>query len=62
MTFKMNFNSTVIRRQSFFFIIIKNVLVPQTSHVKGLHVRTALKLLPVPDNRTKVFAHPALTL
>ena len=51
MTFKMNF--TVIWRQfsavSLFFLI-KNVLVPQKSHVKGIHVWT--KFLPVPDNRT----------
>ena len=53
MTFKMNFYSTVISREfstvSLFFLI-KNVLVPWTSQVKGLHVRT--KFLPVPDNRT----------
>ena len=30
-----------------FIFLIKNVLVPQTSHIKGLHVRT--KFLPVPD-------------
>ena len=30
-----------------FIFLIKNVLVPRTSHIKGLHVRT--KFLPVPD-------------
>ena len=31
------------------FFLIKNVLVPRTSHVKGLHLSTIF--LPVPDNR-----------
>ena len=47
MTFKMNFNSTVIWRQfstvSLFFLI-KIVLVPWTSHVKGLYVRSKFYL------------------
>ena len=50
---KINFNSTVIWSRFStvpVFFCIKNVLVPRTSHVKGLHVRT--KFLPVPDNRT----------
>ena len=34
------------------FSIIKNVLVPRTSHVKGLHVQG--KFLPVLDDRTWV--------
>ena len=32
------------------------MLVPRTSHVKGLHVQT--EFLPVPDNRTYVLVHP----
>ena len=53
MTYKMNFNSTVISRQfstvSLFFLI-KNVLVSRrTSYVKGLHI--LYKFLPVPDNQ-----------
>ena len=35
-TFKMNFDSTLISTVSL-FLLIKNVLVPQTSHAKGLH-------------------------
>ena len=38
------------------FFLIKNELVPRTSHVKRLHVQT--KFLPAPDNRTEVLAHP----
>ena len=36
----------------YFNFLIKNVLVPQTRHVKA-------KFLPVPYNRTEVLAHPA---
>ena len=43
MTFKMNFNSAVS-----LFVLIKNVLVPRTSHVKGY--MSELKFLPVPDH------------
>ena len=39
-----------------FFFLIEKVLVPRTSHVKGLHVQT--ESLPVPDNRTWVLVHP----
>ena len=56
MTNNINFNSTVIWSQFStvaVFFLIKNELVPCTSLVKGLHVRT--KFLPVPENRTQVF-------
>ena len=58
---KINFNSTEICRFSTVpvFFCIKNVLVPRTSHVKGLHVRT--KFLPVPNNWTQVLARPDYT-
>ena len=59
---KINFNSIVIWSRFStvpVFFCIKNVLVPRTSYVKGLHVRT--KFLPVPDNRTWVVAHPDYT-
>ena len=41
-----------------FVFSIKNVLVPWTSYVKGLRVRT--QFLPVADNRTYVLAHPVI--
>ena len=51
--YKINFNATVVWSQpstvSVFFSN-KKVLVPRTSHVKGLHVQT--KFQPVPDNQT----------
>ena len=61
MTNNINFNSTVIWSQFStvaVLFVIKNELVPWTSHVKGLHVRT--KFLPVPENRTQVLAHADL--
>ena len=59
---KINFNSIVIGSQfsnvSVFFLL-KNVLVPHTIHVKGLHVQT--KFVPVRNNQTEVLlVHPVL--
>ena len=45
--YKVNFNSTIIWSQFSTvpdLVLIKNVLVPRTSHVKGLHVRSSFYL------------------
>ena len=45
--YKLNFNSSVMMEVNFQLFLIKYVLVPWTTHVKGLYVQT--KFLPVLD-------------
>ena len=59
--YNINCNSTEIWSHFstvFVFFLLKNAIVPRTSYVKVLWVRT--KFLPVIGNRTEVVVHPAL--
>ena len=63
---KINFNSTVIWSQFILnvsvFFLLKNVLVPSTIHVRGLHVQTKIIISTCPGKSDRGVGAPCISI